>query len=198
MEEEIDNLNKIKAELPDIPDKQISLTDPDPRSMSTSGRGKATVVYNVQSAVDTKHHIIIAHEVTNEGYDRTQLANMSKKAKEVLAVDELTAVADRGYYSGTEIKACEDAKIKTYLPKPQTSGHLKKGLFTKRDFIYKPENYEYECPAGEPAIYRYSKLRGCDLVSLRVNDVMHGGKIVQRTIVTQKKTKKPVHIDKSL
>jgi len=157
LEEEIDTLNKIKSELPNIPDKQISLTDPDARSMSTSGRGKATVGYNVQSAVDTKHHIIIAHEVTNEGYDRTQLANMSKKAKEILAVDELTAVADRGYYSGTEIKDCEDANIKTYLPKPQTSGNLKKGLFTKRDFIYKPEDDEYKCPAGEQAIYRCSK-----------------------------------------
>jgi len=70
------------------------------------------------TAVDTKHHLIIAHEVTNEGYDRAQLANMSKQAKEVLAVDKLTAVADRGYYSGPEIKACEEANIKIYLPTP--------------------------------------------------------------------------------
>lgn len=157
LEEEIEHLNEVKTELANTPDKQISLTDPDARSMTTSGRGKGIVAYNVQTAIDTKHHIIIAHEVTNEGYDRTQLANMGKQAKEEMGVSKLTAVADRGYYSGEEIKACEEANIKTYLPKPQTSGNISKGLFSKRDFIYKPAEDEYECPAGERAIYRCNR-----------------------------------------
>jgi IS5 family transposase len=154
---EIEQLNKIQAQLKEVSDKQISLTDPDARSMATSGRGTGMVAYNVQTAVDSKHHLILAHEVTNQGHDRMQLANMAKQAKAVLAVDEVTVVADRGYFSGEEIKACEEAGITTYLPKPQTSGNQAKGYFGKRDFIYHPENDEYECPAGELAIYRFSR-----------------------------------------
>ncbi len=82
------------------PEQQISLTDPDARSMATSGRGSGVVGYNVQAAVDTKHHLIVSHEVTNVGYDRGQLSPMAKQAKEVLGVDEIEAVADRGYFSG--------------------------------------------------------------------------------------------------
>lgn len=119
-------------------------------------RGAGIVGYNVQTAVDTRHHLIIAHEVTNASTDRAQLENVSTQAKEALATDELSVVADRGYYSGEEIKACDDANIKVYLPKCQTSGNLSKGLFGKRDFIYKPEVDEYECPAGKQAIYRFS------------------------------------------
>ncbi len=109
------------------PDQQISLTDPDCRSMATSGRGSGVVGYNVQVAVDTEQHLIIAHEVTNSGSDRAQLANMATQAKAVLGVDKLEAVADRGYYSGEEIKACEDADIAVTLPKPATSGMEAKG-----------------------------------------------------------------------
>lgn len=97
----------------------------------------------------------MSHEVTNEGHDRSQQANMSKQAKEVLDVNELTVVADRGYYSGEEIKSCKESDIKTYLPRPQMSGNLKKGLFAKRDFIYKPDDNEYECPAGERLTARH-------------------------------------------
>jgi transposase len=157
LRKEIEQLNKIQAQLKEVSDKQISLTDPDARSMATSGRGTGMVAYNVQTAVDSKHHLILAHEVTNQGHDRMQLANMAKQAKAVLAVDEVTVVADRGYFSGEEIKACEEAGITTYLPKPQTSGNQAKGYFGKRDFIYHPENDEYECPAGELAIYRFSR-----------------------------------------
>lgn len=114
--------------------------------------------YNVQTAVDVENHLIVAHEVTNVGNDRSQLANMSLQAKEELKVDKLTVVADRGYYNGEEIKSCAEANIDVYLPKCQTSGNQAKGLFGKRDFIYKPEDDEYECPAGEKAIYRYSSL----------------------------------------
>lgn len=155
LKEEIKRLNEIEIKLLATPDKQISLTDPDARSMIT--RGSGIVGYNVQTAVDTKHHLIVAHEVTNVGNDRAQLANMAAQAKEAMATDELAVVADRGYFSGKEIKACEDAGIKAYLPKCQTSNNQAKGLFGKRDFIYKPENDEYECPAGERAIYRFSR-----------------------------------------
>lgn len=103
-------------------------------------RGSGMVGYNVQTAVDTKHHLIVVHEVTNVGNDRVQLANMATQAKEAMITDELTVVADRGYSSGQEIKACEDTGIKAYLPKCQTSGNQAKGLFGKRDVIYKPEN----------------------------------------------------------
>ncbi len=162
LKEEIKRLNEIEDKLLATPDKQISLTDPDARSMIT--RGSGIVGYNVQTAVDAKHHLIVAHEVTNVGNDRAQLANMAAQAKEALAANELAVVADRGYFSGKEIKACEDAGIKTYLPKCQTSGNQAKGLFGKRDFIYKPENDEYECPAGERAIYRFSRQEGGKMI----------------------------------
>jgi hypothetical protein len=123
--------------------------------MATSGRGTGMVGYNVQTAVDAKHHLIVAHEVTNVGHDRTQLSNMSKQAKEVIETDELDVVADRGYFKGEEILACDEAGIRTYLPKPQTSGNLAKGTFGKRDFIYKAEDNEYECPAGERLKWRF-------------------------------------------
>jgi transposase len=136
------------------PDQQISLTDPDCRSMATSGRGSGVVGYNVQVAVDTEHHLIIAHEVTNSGSDRAQLANMAMQAKAVLGVDKLEAVADRGYYSGEELKACEDAAIAVTLPKPATSGMEAKGQFGKHDFVYLADDDAYRCPAGEVLGYR--------------------------------------------
>jgi hypothetical protein len=118
---EIAKLKKHEAAMLAAPDEQLSLTDPDARSMATSGRGTGIVGYNVQAAVDAKHHFIVAHEVTNRGSDRAQLSPMGEQAKEALGVEAITAVADRGYFSGEEIKTCEEAKITTYLPKPQTS-----------------------------------------------------------------------------
>lgn len=155
LKKEIKRLNEVEAQLQAAPDKQISLTDPDARSMMS--RGSGIVGYNVQAAVDAKHHLIVAHEVTNVGTDRAQLMNMASQAKESMSSNELTIVADRGYFSSNEIKACEDAGIKTYLPKCQTSGNQAKGLFGKRDFIYKPEQDEYQCPGGERAVYRFSR-----------------------------------------
>lgn len=154
LKKEIERLNEIEVQLLTTDDKQLSLTDPDARSMKTRGTG--IVGYNVQTAVDVKHHLIVAHEVTNVGNDRTQLKNMATQAKEAIDTDELTVVADRGYFNGEEIKACEDVGIKTYLPKCQTSGNQAKGLFGKRDFIYKADIDEYACPAGEHVIYRFS------------------------------------------
>jgi transposase len=156
LRQEIKRLKKLGVRMLAAPDQQISLTDPDARSMATSGRGTGLVGYNVQTAVDAKHHLIVAHEVTNEGHDRTQLHNMASQAKEILDVDELEVVADRGYFKGEEILACEEDRITVYLPRPQTSRSVKKGLFSKRDFIYHPEDDEYECPAGERLIWRFT------------------------------------------
>jgi DDE family transposase len=114
------------------------------------------VGYNVQVAVDTEHHLIITHEVTNDGSDRAQLANIASQAKEVPGVDELEAVADRGYYSGEEILACDKAGIAITLPKPMTSGIEAKGRFGKQDFVYLSDEDACRCPAGEKLKYYYT------------------------------------------
>ena len=126
--------------------------------MATSGKDTGIVGYNVQSAVDTKHHLIVAHEVTNVGTDRHQLANMAEQARVELGVEKLDAVADRGYYDGGEIKSCEDGGISVMLPKPQTSGAKAAGRFGKQDFVYVPGDDVYRCPAGEQLTYRYSNV----------------------------------------
>lgn len=164
LKQEVAQLNTLQAQLKEVPDQQISLTDPDARSMATSGRGTGMVAYNVQAAVDSRHHLILAHEVTNQGHDRAQLANMACQAKAIMATKTLTVVADRGYFSGEEIKTCDEAGIKTYLPKSQTSGNQSKGLYGKRDFKYHPAEDAYECPAGERAIYRFSRQEGGKLI----------------------------------
>jgi transposase len=162
LKEEMERLKKLEVRMLATPDQQISLTDPDARSMATSGRGSGMVGYNVQTAVDAKHHMIVAHEVTNVGHDRDQLFNMARQAREAIEPFksdeplELTVVADRGYFKGEEILDCEEAGITTFLPKPQTSGSLKRGLFSKRDFIYKADDDEYECPAGERLKWRFT------------------------------------------
>jgi transposase len=137
-------------------DGQISLTDPDARSMATSGRGTGIVGYNVQTAVDAKNHLIVAHEVTNVGHDRDQLAGMAKLAKAASGEEELIALADRGYYEGYEILECEREGVAAVVPKPMTSNNLAEGLFDKRDFVYDAKSDEYRCPAGRIAIYRFT------------------------------------------
>ena len=154
LKEEIQTLKKLEVRMLATPDQQISLTDPDARSMRTAGRGTAIVGYNVQTAVDARHHLIVAHEVTNVGHDRSQLANMAKQAKEATDSDDLSVLADRGYFNGKEILACDKAGITAYVPKTQTSNNQAKGLFGKRDFIYRSQDDEYECPAGERLTYR--------------------------------------------
>ena len=149
LKQEMGRLQNLEVRMLEEADEQISLTDPDSRSMATSGRGTGMVGYNVQTAVDTKHHLIVAHEVTNQGHDRRQLHNMALQAKAVIGTDQLDVVADRGYFRGEEIKACDESGISTYLPKPQTSGNAAKGLFGKRDFIYHEVTDTYQCPAGE-------------------------------------------------
>jgi len=137
LKKDMARLEKLEVRMLEAADQQISLTDPDARSMATSGRGTGMVGYNVQTAVDAKHHLIVAHEVTNVGHDRTQLANMAAQAKEAMETDELTVVADRGYFKGEEILTCENNGITTYLPKPQTSGSMRKGLFSKGNLSIK-------------------------------------------------------------
>jgi len=151
---EVERLKAIEKAMLASPDQQISLTDPDSRSMATSGRGSGVVGYNVQVAVDTQHHLIVTHEVTNSGSDRSQLANIAMQAKEVLGAEHLDAVADRGYYNSTEIKACDDAGITVTLPKPMTSGAKADGRFGKQDFVYVPTEDVYRCPAGEKLPHR--------------------------------------------
>jgi transposase len=111
------------------PDHQVSLTDPDARAMATNGKGTGMVGYNVQAAVDAKHHLIVAHEVTNIGHDRSQLANMARQAKEAAGSAGLTVLADRGYFAGVEVVACEEAGVTPIVPKPLTSSGTKRGLF---------------------------------------------------------------------
>ena len=155
---QIEKFNEINTQLQQTPGKQISLTDPDARSMATSGRGTGMVGYNVQTAVDTKNHLIVSHEVTNIGHDRTQLASMSAQAQEAIGKQDLTVVADRGYYTGPEILACEELGVRPLVPKPLTSGNRARGLFDKSDFVYHAENDEYRCPAGQVAPWRFTSL----------------------------------------
>jgi transposase len=149
-------LKQIGKQMAGAPDGQISLTDPDARSMATTGRGTGIVGYNVQTAVDTKHHMIVAHEVTNLGYDRTLLSPMAKQARGAVGKKHVTVLADRGYYSSQQILECDRVGITPLLPKPQTSNNRANGLFDRRDFRYLPRSDEYRCPAGERAIWRFS------------------------------------------
>ena len=156
LKEQMQLLEVLKEQMLATADQQISLTDPDARSMATSGRGSGVVGYNVQVAVDTAHHLIITHEVTNVGTDRSQLSSVAREAKAALGVENLDAVADRGYFSGEQILACEKAGITVTLPKPMTSHSKAEGRFGKQDFRYIAEQDVYICPAGERLSYHYT------------------------------------------
>ena len=156
LKDEIARLNAINTQLQASEDKQISLTDPDSRSMATSGKDTGIVGYNVQAAVDTTNHLILAHEVTNIGTDRNQLAGMAEQARTEMASEKLEVVADRGYYEGHQIKACEDSGITVTLPKPQTSGSKAEGRFGKQDFVYDAAEDVYRCPAKQQLTYRFT------------------------------------------
>jgi transposase len=139
-------LRQMQQTVQDAPDHQVSLTDPDARSMATSGRGSGMVGYNVQTAVDAEHHLIVAHEVTNQGHDRNQLQPMALKAQAAIGGEGVTVLADRGYFSGDQILSCEGTSIAPVVPK--TLWPSDRGLFTRQDFIYDVENDHYTCPAG--------------------------------------------------
>jgi len=156
LREEMQRLQALETQMLAAPDRQISLTDPDARSMATSGRGSGVVGYNVQAAVDTEHHLIVAHEVINVGNDRGQLAEMSRKAKDALGTADLDVVADRGYFDSEEILTCHRAGITVTLPKPQTSRSKAQGRFGKQDFRYIADEDVYVCPADQRLTYRYT------------------------------------------
>jgi transposase len=173
MEAKLDELNAHAEDVEAHPDNQVSLTDPDARSMMKPGGG-SVVGYNVQTAVDGKHHLIPHHEVTNSGVDRHQLSAMAKGTKTALGLEEaaveddtlplkdrvtqertaLTVLADEGYYAGSEVVECVKAGIRPLVKKTDTSGKAGKGEFTKADFIYDAEADVYRCPAGEILPYK--------------------------------------------
>jgi hypothetical protein len=157
MRSRLKELRQQEVQLPNEPDQQISMTDPDARSMATHGKGTGVVGYNVQAAVDTEHHMIVAHEVTNTGNDRGQLASMSIQARKCMGTQELTVIADRGYYKGEEIRKWHEVEIQVLIPKPTTSNAKAEGRFDKADFIYIAKDDEYRCPAWQRAIYRFTR-----------------------------------------
>jgi hypothetical protein len=154
--QEIERLANMGRALQESPDTQISLTDPDSRSMATSAKGSGFVGYNAQAAVETGTHLIVAHDVINAGHDRDQLAPMALEAKAALGCGKMSAVADKGYFSGREILACHEAGITTTLPRPETSANRAKGMYVKADFAYEAAADVYRCPAGEALTYRYT------------------------------------------
>jgi len=172
-------LKAMEAEVAASPDGQVSLTDPDARSMATSGRGSGMVGYNVQTAVEAEHHLIVAHDVVMTGSDRQQLAAMAGKAKAAMGVDRLEVLADRGYFSGEEIVACEAIGVIPNVPKPLTSGAKADGRFGKQDFVYIADEDVYRCPAGEQLgrrmttvenglmLHRYWSLSSCRTCALK-------------------------------
>src|SRR6202795_1000677 len=138
------------------PDQQLSLTDADARSMATSGRRSGVVGYNVQTAVDAKHQLIVVHAVTHAGHDRDQLSTMAGQAKAAMGVEALDVLADRGYFSGQEVRACEPLGVTPYVPKPLTSGSKAAGRFAKQDFVYIPDEDAYRCPADQRLTWRFT------------------------------------------
>ncbi len=142
-------LKAMEQTVQDAPDQQVSLTDPDARSMATSGKGTGIVGYNVQTAVDAEHHLIVAHEVTNQGHDRSHLVPMALKAQQATGNKEIAVLADRGYFNGDQVLLCEGTGVAPIVPKTLTSSGTKRGFFTRQDFIYDAEHDHYTCPAGE-------------------------------------------------
>jgi transposase len=153
LKQQMEKLKDIDTQMRASPDQQVSLTDPDARSMKNREGG--IVGYNVQVAVEAEHHLIVAHEVTNDGLDRDQLSSMAGKAKEAVRATEITVVADRGYFKSEEILECTQSGITPLVPKSMTSNSLFAGRFEKQDFIYIAEDDEYRCPAGERAVWRF-------------------------------------------
>lgn len=173
LQAEQQRLENLEQQMLETPDQQLSLTDPDARSMTTRGQG--IVGYNVQSAVESQHHLIVAHEVTNVGHDRGQLYPMAGQARAAMGREALEATADRGYYNGEQIRACEADGIEVYVPKPQTSSSKAAGRFGKQDFVYDADHDRYRCPAGQWLERRSETVEdGQRLYSYRGTDAMCG------------------------
>lgn len=158
LREQMRRLREMEKVVAPSQDGQVSLTDADARAMTTSGRGTTLVGYNVQAAVDTTHHLIVAHEVTNATSDRGHLAPIGKQAQDATDRTALTVLADRGYYSGRQIKSCEEGGMVPYVPKPHTSGAKAEKRFGKQDFLYLLKDDVYRCPAGEPLTWRFDNV----------------------------------------
>ena len=156
LKEQMQRLKVLEARMLASPDQQLSLTDPDARSMKSRDGG--IVGYNVQTAVDAKHHLIVAHEVITKGVDRDQLTPMAEQARAATGIDDLTVVADRGYFKGQQILECDQAGITPLVPKSMTSNSKADGRFDKQDFIYIASDDEYRCPAGQRAIKRFTTI----------------------------------------
>ena len=152
LKQRLAELKTLEVEVNQHPDKQLSTTDPDSRLLKTRGMTRA-VCYNVQSAVDTKHHLIVAHEVTNK-QDRGLLCSMGKQAQATLKQDAITVLADKGYYSGPDIKDTQDAGMTPLVPKGDTSGSVKKGIFNRSRFKYDAARDVYICPANQELSHR--------------------------------------------
>jgi transposase len=158
LKEQMRHLREMEAVVAASPDGQVSLTDPDAGAMTSAGRGTTVVGYNVQAAVDTTHHLIVAHEVTNIGNDRGQLAQMGRQAQKAIGRTALTVLADRGYYSGRQVLECTDDGMVPYVPKPLTSGAKAEDRFGKQDFVYLAKQDAYRCPAGERLTWRFNNI----------------------------------------
>ena len=154
LKQKLAGLSTLEAQMRAADEKQISLTDPDARAMTSQSHSAYVVGYNVQSAVDTHNHIIVAHEVSNIGIDKGHLSSMAVKARDALEAERIEVLADRGYFKSEEIAACEEAGIETYVPKPLTSNARAAGRFDRRDFVYERDRNSYVCPAGEKLTYR--------------------------------------------
>jgi len=192
LRQQMQALKVMEQMVQDAPDQQVSLTDPDARSMATSGKGTATVGYNVQIAVDADHHLIVAHEVINQGYDRHQLAPMALKAQKAMGREQIAALADRGYFNGEQVLLCEDTGVAPIVPKVLTSTAAKRGLFTRQDFIYDAAHDHYTCPAGTKLTKvqrrvdhtedfdRYRHLSACFTCSLRPRCTAAEQRVIKR------------------
>jgi transposase len=181
LRQRIEDLKAMGARLETSPGAQVSLVDPDARAMSSHGKGTDVVGYNVQIAVDAEHHLIVAHDVNNIGSDRAQLASMGEKAREASGEAAITVLADRGYYSGDQIVACDGNGIDPIIPKTETSGGALRGRFTIQDFFYDRDHDRYACPAGhlltqakkrstrgpDPDYVRYRNLDVCGACDLK-------------------------------
>ena len=166
LKRQMKDIQAIDAKIDQAPDKQISLTDPDARAMSTNARGSGSVGYNVQLGVDTKHHLIVAHDVSMAMGDRRQLTRMSKQARAATGIKHLKVIADRGYYNMEEIKSTVDEGITPYVPKSNTSWSKAKGFYGRSEFIYHEETDEYRCPANE-RLPRQTKMHEGDKIMYR-------------------------------
>ena len=156
LQKEAVRYRSIEQRMDETGETQVSLTDPDARSMATTARMPRIVGYNVQTAVEADNHLIVAHEVTMLGFDRDALSMMAVLARDAMTTDQLTAIADKGYYKGEEIVASEEAGISVVVPKPMTSNAAARGQFDKADFAYDAGTDVYICPAGQKLTNRFT------------------------------------------